>query len=96
MSSGSLSSDLVDTWHHGLPMSPRWAGGLELGTDDNSENTAEVECEDWSSDGSGRGVGRAPNDYISEVRESSFWLPLCDCLTPGRCSSLTHDGFKVI
>ena len=57
MSSGSLSSDLGDTWHHGPPISPRWAGGLELGTDDHSENTAEEECEDWSIDELGRGVG---------------------------------------
>ena len=39
----SLSSDLGDTWYHGPPISPRWAGGLELGTDDHRENTAEKE-----------------------------------------------------
>ena len=27
----SLSSDLGDTWYHGPPVSPRWAGGLETG-----------------------------------------------------------------
>ena len=30
-------------------------GGLELGTDDQSENTAEGEREDWSSEELGRG-----------------------------------------
>ena len=74
-------------------MSPRWAGGLELGTDDHSENTAEEECEDWSSDELGR-VGRAARDYISEVRESSLWAPLCDCLTPADVPVLRTVGSK--
>ena len=56
MSSCSLSSDLGDTWHHGPPTSPRWAGGLELGTNDHSETTAEEECEDWSSDEKQQGI----------------------------------------
>ena len=30
MPSGSMSLDLGDTWHQGLPMSPQWEGELEL------------------------------------------------------------------
>ena len=55
MPSDRLSSDLGDTWHHGPPIRPRCAGGLELDTDDHSENTAEEEREDWSCDELGRG-----------------------------------------
>ena len=88
MSRGSLSSDLGDTWYHGPPMSERWAGGL----DDHSANTVEEECEDWSSDELGRGVGRAARDFISEVRESSLWAPLCD--TPADVLVLRTAGSK--
>ena len=55
--------DLGDTWHHGPPISPRWAGGLEPGTDDHSENTAEEECDDWSSDELGRGGGKSSKGF---------------------------------
>ena len=41
MSSGSMSRDLGDTWHQGLPMSPRWEGGLELDSDNNYEDENE-------------------------------------------------------
>ena len=81
MPSDRLSSDLDDTWHHGLAHKPAWAGGLELDPD-HSANTEEDVCEDWSYEELGRGVEGAARDYISEVRESSSWAPLCDCLTP--------------
>ena len=68
MSRGSVSSDLGDTWHQGLPTSPQWEGGLELGLDDNSESTEEDEREDWSCEKLGRGVEGAARDYNSEVR----------------------------
>ena len=42
ISSGSMSPDLGDTWHQGLPMSPQWESELELGSDDDNED--EVEC----------------------------------------------------
>ena len=63
-------------------MSPQWEGDLILESDDKSENTAEVDREDWSHEELGRVVEGEARDYISEVRESSLWAPLCDCLTP--------------
>ena len=84
MSSGSLSSDLGDTWHHGPPIRPRWAGGLELGSDAHNENTEEDVREDWSYAELDRGVGGAARDFISEVRESSLWF----CLTHSATASL--------
>ena len=41
MSSGSMSPDLGDTWHHGLPMSPQWECGLELDSDNDNEDENE-------------------------------------------------------
>ena len=97
MPSDRLSSDLGDTWHHGPPIRPRQAGGLELGTDDHTENTAEEEREDWSSEELGRGVGRAARDYVSKLREreSSLWAPLCDCLTRADVLVLRTAGSKL-
>ena len=43
MSSGRVSPDLCDTWHHVLPMSPQWEGELELGSDDDYEDGSEYE-----------------------------------------------------
>ena len=33
-------------------------------------------------------------DYMSEVRESSLWAPLCDCLTPADVLVLPTTGSK--
>ena len=41
MSSGSMSPDLGDTWHHVLPTSPQWEGGLELDSDNDYEDETE-------------------------------------------------------
>ena len=57
MSGGSLPSDLGDTWHHGRPIRPRCAGGLDLGSDDHCENTEEDVREEWSYEELDRGVG---------------------------------------
>ena len=60
MSRCILSSDLGDTWYH----------GPEQGTDDHSENKAEEECEDWSSEELGRGWEEQQGIFISEVTVS--------------------------
>ena len=57
----------------GLPIRPRWAGGLDLGSDDYGESTAEDERVDWSYQALGRGVRGAARDYISEVRERAHY-----------------------
>ena len=62
MSRGSLPSDLGDTWHHGPPKRPRWAGGLDLGSDDHSENTGGDVREEWSHEELDRGLGGAARD----------------------------------
>ena len=91
-----MSPDLGDTWHQGLPMSPQWESELELGSDNNNEDEVEYEYEndeDWNYEGLGNAAGGA-RDYISEVRESSLWAPLCDCLTPAHVLVLRTTGSK--
>ena len=66
-------------------MSPQWEGELEPVSDDNNEDEVEheyVNVEDWNCEGLDNAVAGGARDYISEVRESSLWAPLCDCLTP--------------
>ena len=76
-------------------MGTQWEGDLILDSDDNSENTAEVEQhKDWSYEELGRGVEGEARDCISEVRESSSWAPLCDCLTPADVLVLRTAGPK--
>ena len=45
VSSGSMSPDLGDKWHQGLPVSPQWEGGLELDSDNDCEDENEYEDE---------------------------------------------------
>ena len=75
MSSGSMSTDPGDTWHQGLPMSPQWDGGMELGSDNNNEDEFEHQYENDKDNNyeelDSVAAGRARN-YISEVRESSL------------------------
>ena len=80
-----MSADLGDTWHQGLPSSPQGKGGLELGSDSDDEDVIEPECEN-EEDGNYEKLDNAAageaRDHISQMRESSLWAPLCDCLTP--------------
>ena len=97
ISSGSMSPDLDDTWHQGLPTSPQWEGELELGSDSNNQDEIEYECEndeDSNYEELDRVAARGARDNISEVRESSLWAPLCDCLTPADVLVLRTSGSK--
>ena len=69
----SMSLDLGDTWHQGLPTSPQWEG-LELDCDE-TEHEDDGSHEEFDS-----AAEKGAKDYISEVRESS--LSLRDCVTP--------------
>ena len=86
ISSGSVSQDLGDTWHQGLPMSPQWEGELERGSDDNDEDEAQNEYEN-DEDGNHEGLDSAAaggvRDYISEVRESFTPADVMDLRTTG-------------
>ena len=90
MSSGSMSPDLGDTWHQGLPMSPQWEGGLELGSDSYAEDVIEFECENDED----KAFAREARNYISEIRESSLWAPLHDYLTLADVLALRTAGPK--
>ena len=80
-SSGCMSPDPGDTWHQ---MSPQWVSELELVRTIIMKMRLNVNMnkmrigitKDWTMAAGGA------RDYISEVRESSLWAPLCDCLTP--------------
>ena len=95
-SSGSMSPDLGDTWRQGMSMSPQWEGDVILDSDDNSENTAEDECDDWSNEELECGAEGEARDYFSEVRKTSSRAPLCDCLTPADVLVLRTAGPQVV
>ena len=60
MSSGSMSLDLEDTWHQGLPMSPQWEGELALdliSASDLSQVTCDKGSEEFDSCTAGDSTG---------------------------------------
>ena len=92
MSSGSMSPDLSDTWHQGLPMSPQWKGGLRLDFDNDCEDETDHEV-DGRYDEIDSAAEKGAKDYISEVRESSIWISLRYC--SGRCSGHAYGWTEV-
>ena len=46
----------------------------------------------WNYEGLDNAAAGGARDYISEVRESSLWAPLCDCLTGRVCWSCVLLG----
>ena len=70
---------------------------MELSSDSNDEDVIEPEYENGEDsnfeelDNAAAGEAR---DYISEVRESLPWAPLCECLTPADVLALRATGSK--
>ena len=80
-------------------MSPQWESELELGSDDNNEDEIEYECEndeDCNYEGPDNADAGWARDYISEVRESSLWAPLCDCLAPADVLGPAYCWIQVV
>ena len=93
MSSGNMSPDLSSTWHQGRPLGPQWEGGLELNFDNDWEDGIEYE-DDGSYEEFDSDAEKGAKDYISEVRESSLWVSLRDCLTLADVLVLRTAGSK--
>ena len=74
-------------------MSPQWEGGWELDSGDDHENENENEYNDSfeASDSADEGD---PKENISEVRESSLWASIRDCLAPSDILVL-HRGVQL-
>ena len=89
MSIGSLCSDMGDTWYHEPPTSPRWAGALDWLRKIIVKIRRQRNLMYWAG-----GWEEQARDFISEVRESSLWAPLCDCLTPADVPVLRTAGSK--
>ena len=93
VSSCSMSPDLGDMWHQGLPMSPECEGGLELDSDNDYEEEYEYE-DDGSYEEFDSATESGPKDYISEVSESSLWASIRDYLAPSDILVLRTVGSK--
>ena len=79
MSSGSMFPDLGDTWHQGLPISPRWEGELELELNSASDHDNDSNDDDSCTAGDST-AWRDHTDVISVLRENSVWNLMRDNL----------------
>ena len=80
-----MSPDLSNTWH-------QEPDGLELNFDDcedGNEHENDGSYEEFDSD-----AEKGAKDHISDVRESSLWVSLRDCLTPADVLVLRTAGSK--
>ena len=64
-----------------------------MGTDSNNENENENDEDGNYKELDSVAAGEA-RDYVSEVRESSLWAPLCDCLSPAHVLVVRTAGSK--